>query len=248
MSAFVDLTGQRFGRLVVLHRVPPTPGSKQKPRWTCKCDCGTLRIIEGGSLRRGMSTSCGCFQREDMARRRTTHGLRRLAPGVAPGGDARASRSSTYASWANMRARCNTPGAAGYANYGGRGIKVCARWDSFENFLADMGERPKGTSLDRVNANGDYAPDNCRWATPTVQLLNRRDRISLNAREQIIGLLRKGVTQAEIAETFNVSARTVRRIWTAIQLGTPAANVPLLRGDVAANGTTAPTRTDEPKA
>ncbi|MBK7823042.1 MAG: helix-turn-helix domain-containing protein [Tessaracoccus sp.] len=183
-----------------------------------------------------------------MARRRTTHGLRRLAPGVAPGGDARASRSSTYASWANMRARCNTPGAAGYANYGGRGIKVCARWDSFENFLADMGERPKGTSLDRVNANGDYAPDNCRWATPTVQLLNRRDRISLNAREQIIGLLRKGVTQAEIAETFNVSARTVRRIWTAIQLGTPAANVPLLRGDVAANGTTAPTRTDEPKA
>jgi len=211
--SYDDLTGKRFGRLLVLHRTPHVP--KQKPRWVCQCDCGVLRIVYGYSMRRGQSTSCGCAQREGMSRRRTTHGQRQRAADTAPGDDARVLKGGTaYATWTSMRSRCRNPNAAGYPNYGGRGIKICPQWDTFEGFLADMGVRPAGMSLDRVDVNGDYTPENCRWATHTQQMRNRRTTLTDAQRRQIAAYLDGGahVSHTAIAQDFDVSPRTVRRV------------------------------------
>lgn len=118
-------------------------------------------------LRTGHTTSCGCEQKVRTSAALTTHG-------------ASAARSPTYRTWKEMRNRCRNPAATQWRWYGGRGVKVCARWETFENFLADMGPRPQGASIDRVNPDGDYTPDNCRWATAKQQAETNR------------GLFRKG--------------------------------------------------------
>lgn len=124
-----------------------------------KCDCGTIKIIERGNVSSGKTKSCGCLKKEKMRSEKTTHGL---------------TKTPTYVSWAQMKTRCLNPNYSEFFYYGGRGIKICDRWSSFENFIADMGKRPKGKTLDRINTNGDYCPDNCRWATPLQQSRNRR--------------------------------------------------------------------------
>ena len=149
-----NITGQRFGRLVVLE--PRERGEKKTSQhWFCQCDCGKTTITRGTDLRLGRTRSCGCL------RLRTTHG----------GYSTRA-----WLSWHMMRQRCQIPSNPDYPNYGGRGITVCDRWDKFENFFADMGERPEGLTLDRINNDGNYEPTNCRWATLSEQRLNQRDR------------------------------------------------------------------------
>lgn len=232
MTAIVDLVGQRFGRLLVLHRTPPAKGVA-KVHWVCQCDCGTVRIIDGTSLRRGFSTSCGCFQREDMSRRKTVHGKRRLMPDAVPGSDVRTPKNPTYATWMSMRARCTNPNAAGYQNYGGRGIKTCRQWETFEGFLKDMGPRPDGMSLDRIDADGDYTPANCRWVTPLVQVLNRRDRMPITARIAAIEAIRGGAPDGVVAERFEISLRAVRRMRHGLQTGAAAVDLEVLRGLVA---------------
>lgn len=152
----LDLTGQRFGALVVLHEGATRSG--WRTTWTCRCDCGVTKAISRGSLRSGRVTSCGCQQG------RRTH----LMAGTR-----------IYKLWAQMRNRCSNPNDPGWLLYGGRGITVCDRWRSFENFYADMGERPPGTSLDRMNNAGDYEPGNCRWATASEQARNKRSNIYL---------------------------------------------------------------------
>lgn len=154
MPARVDLKGQKFGRLTAVE----PKGSK----WLCHCDCGNQVEVYQGSLRKGASKSCGCLRRELTTSRNAKHGM---------------SGTVEHECWKNMIQRCTNPKNPGYPDYGGRGIKVCERWLSFENFFADMGVRPEGCSLDRIAVEGDYEPANCRWATQMQQQRNRRNSV-----------------------------------------------------------------------
>lgn len=172
----IDLTGQRFGRLMVTGAAPRL-GPHDDTRWHCQCDCGELRIVRSKALRRGMTRSCRCYTKEVTAKRNATQNFRVVR------------NRREYSVWFAMQARCYNPEQLSYEYYGGRGITVCARWrDSFAAFLEDMGKRPAGTSIDRIDNNGPYAPDNCRWATQKEQMRNtsRSRFVEANGKRMII--------------------------------------------------------------
>lgn len=159
----VDMAGQRFGRLEIISQ-DPEKQRDGRPKWICRCECGTIKSINGKNLRRGLVNSCGCLQSELNKIRSRTHGL---------------AGTPEYQIWNAMKGRCENPNDAGYRYYGGRGISVHPRWKFFENFIKDMGPRPDGLTLERVNNYEGYGPDNCKWATREEQANNKRSSVKL---------------------------------------------------------------------
>lgn len=195
--AKLDLHGKTFGPWTVLHETKKPDGSKmQGAFWLCKCSCGREQVISAGKLNAGRCQS-GC----ELCR---SH--RATAGGMTP----------EYQSWRGMRERCLNPNHASYARYGGRGIKVCDAWlHSFSTFLADMGRRPIGHSLDRIDFDGDYTPENCRWADTTTQRRNSSTfRLTDEQVAAINRLLASGARQIDIAQAIGVARSHIANIAT----------------------------------
>lgn len=178
-----DLTGFKNGRLTVLEITNKKSGNDAI--WKCVCECGNTTNVSGNHLKRKIDStkSCGCLTKETARELMTKHGMH---------------TTKTYRSWVSMIERCYNPKAAGYDYYGGSGIFVCDQWlNSFENFYADMGDRPKDMTLDRKDSNGNYVPNNCKWSTIYEQANNRRNNVIINYN----GI---NYTRGQLAEKFNI--------------------------------------------
>lgn len=168
---FIDLKNKRFARLVVLEKAPASNPKDTSAHWLCLCDCGTKKVIRGHSLRKGMTTSCGCFARE----KNTVHGMH---------------ETRVYSIWEGIKERCLNQNRKEFKNYGGRGISLCKEWYKFEEFYKDMGDPPKNHIIDRKDNDGDYTKDNCRWVTYEQSNNNTRHNVYLT-----IGDETKTITQ-----------------------------------------------------
>lgn len=183
-----DISGKSFGRLTVISRAE---NSGKNAHWHCMCDCGNKTIVSGAMLRKKSTTSCGCRRKEvsfELGKATKRHGME---------------GTPTYNSWQSMKVRCGDIKHISYPNYGGRGISVCERWMLFDNFLSDMGVRPKETTLDRIDTNGNYEPINCRWSTLLVQHRNTRAN-------KYFDFLGETITLAELSQRHGININTLR--------------------------------------
>lgn len=198
-----DLTNKVFGKLTVV-RLDEKRTNSGRIKWIVKCQCGNEKSTQAINLKSGDTTSCGCVHKEQLGARKFKHG---------------GSSSSEYASWCSMLTRCRNPNIDCFIHYGGRGITVCERWLDFANFVKDMGKKPnKNFTLERVNTNGNYEPDNCRWASQAEQVRNTRSNIRIG--DKIL---------VDIARDMNVSPSTlygrIRKGWSiADTISTPIRN------------------------
>lgn len=189
---FKDLTGQRFGRLTVVSRAENTQSGQT--RWNCRCDCGNKKIIMGSSLRKGITTSCGCYRKENLLKCSIKHGKK---------------NTRLYVVWQGMRRRCFDTNIEAYKNYGGRGITVCPKWLDFESFYTwaiangyDENAKRGECTLDRIDVNGNYEPDNCRWVNMKAQANNMRKNVNLEYNGET-------KTLREWCELLNLSYNTI---------------------------------------
>lgn len=192
MSKRLDMLGMKIGRLTVVEFAGI---QNSLVMWKCKCECGNEIIRSGSVLKRHRVNSCGCLQKDSTVARCWKHGK---------------TRDKTWKCWQNILFRCNNPKCKGFHNYGGRGITVCERWNSFDNFLSDMGDCPEGLTIERKDTNGNYCPENCIWADCITQQNNRRDNFIINFNGQ-------EYTAAELGRKFNMNgcliSQRIRKGW-----------------------------------
>ena len=210
MDKFISMSGKKFGRLTVSSR--EKNNVRGDARWLCLCDCGNKK-----SLRQNMTKSCGCITKEFPNNK--THGM---------------SDTPTYQSWEGLKQRCSNPKDKKWKYYGGRGISFCARWDKFENFLSDMGVKPEGLTIDRINNDGNYCPGNCQWATYKQQANNqrrpkhivhtksrterRKNHNNIRLSEEKVKFIRDSIANndkisiKQFSLEFNVAPRTIRDV------------------------------------
>lgn len=212
-----NLTGQKFGRLTAL-------GPTRKERdvsgrsllvWQCRCSCGTIIETRSCNLLSGDTSSCGCYQKEGTIARSTKHGHA-----------SRGELSSEFIAHKNMISRCQNPKASNYPWYGGRGIRVCERWQSFQAFYEDMGPRPSSDhSIERDDPNGDYEPSNCRWATRAEQGANKRNNRLLTARGETHHMQEwcriRGINQRTLWDRLNSGWPVEKALFTPVGNPTP---------------------------
>lgn len=187
--------GEKFGRLTIMGEAEKR---KHSGNWfrmmKCKCDCGNKKIVRLSHLTAGATMSCGCLCREKIGLINKTHGK---------------SYTKIFQIWGNMKSRCYNKNNIGYHRYGGRGISVCDSWLKFENFFDDMGDVPKGMTLDRIDNNGNYCKKNCKWSTKEEQANNRRT-------SRIIEYRNKKYTLTQLANKNNID---VRKLWSRLKAG-----------------------------
>ena len=186
MQTIAEITLHADSRWTILELVRTKGNRNTLAR--CVCNCGTEKTVQLGSLKNGNTLSCGCLKKE----RLTTHGQ---------GGNGK--QSPAYRSWDAMIQRCTNQKDKRYQDYGGRGITVCPEWLDFEAFYRDMGDRPAGTSIDKIDNNGNYEPDNCRWATGSEQQRNKRNNKFVQYQGKLILL-------AELADITGIANSTLR--------------------------------------
>ena len=169
------------------------------PKWLARCECGKEKIVYIENIKRGKSVSCGCYRVEHLKETRTTHG--------------QTGKTNTYKSWSHMKGRCLNQTDAAFKDYGGRGIKLCDRWHSFDNFYEDMGDCPPGHSIERIDVNGNYEPSNCKWIPRKLQARNtRKTRFNESLIIEIRAQLNAGVAASMLAQKYGTGAGHIRQI------------------------------------